>query len=315
MHKRDARATGVRSTVEHEPLTTVENPIALVLGGGGARGLAHIGVVKAMEESGVPIDMIVGTSVGALGAGAYAMDPDWKHVREKSFAFLRSKGFAKYGKGLTDSATGQKKRPPHRIKMFLLKWGALTALLARRSLFPHKKLRDGIEHVIPDATFADTTIPAAFVALDLKSAKEVVLRTGSLRKAALASASLAGFFPPVTIGDWQLVDPSPVSSVPVSIARSLGAAGVIAVDIRSRVLPSEGIDSGADAVFRVAAMASERSNDVLVQSADVVIAPDVAKTYWSDFHNLDGHVEEGERAALEVMPAIRDLLARLGRAR
>jgi NTE family protein len=288
------------------------NPIALVLGGGGARGLAHIGVLKAIEERRVPVDFIVGTSVGACSA-VYALRPDWRYVRDLAFDVLKTKGLAKLGKGLTDSATGRKRRAPNRVKMFVLKWLALTVLLARRGLASRKRLAGLVDGIIPDATFAQTKIPLAIVALDLNSGKEVVITEGSLRKAALASANLAGFFPPMDWGEHRLVDPSPVSSVPVDIARELGAAGVIAVDIRSRVMPSTDAGSGADTVFRIAAMASERSNDAQVAHADVVVAPDVGSTYWSDFSNLQAHVDEGERAALRVMGEIDALMLKLGR--
>jgi NTE family protein len=305
----------------HRPLCATTDPVALVLGGGGARGLAHIGVFKALQEHRIPVDMIVGTSIGAFGAALYGLRPDWTYVRDTTVAFLTSKGFAKYGKWLTGSVTGRAARPRRGIRKFLRKralrvaqWVALQKLLMCRSLVARRRLREGVHGIVPDATFAETKIPVAMVALDLHSAHEVVLREGSLREGALASASLAGFFPPVRRGEWLLVDPSPVSSIPVGIARALGASVVIAVDIRSRVLPIDEMDSGAEAVLRIAAIASERSNDVEVEGADAVIAPGVADTFWSDFHNIDGHIAAGDEATRAALPAIRDALGRIGRA-
>lgn len=297
-----------------EPLSDVEKPVALALGGGGARGIAHIGVLKVLQEEGVPLDMLVGTSIGALGVALFGLEPDWKFVRERVFTSLRKKAFAKYGKGLSDSATGASTPGLFkRAKLFFLKSAALQILLAKKGLVSPKRLSEAICSICPDKTFADVKIPVAIVALDLKTGTEVVLREGGLQRAVVASASLAGFFPPVKLGGHLLVDPSPVSSVPVDAARRLGAACVIAVDIRSRVMPVDAVRSGADAIFRVAAMASERANDAQLARADVVIAPSVGKTYWSDFRDLDGHVEAGERAAREALPAIRELLAGLGR--
>jgi len=297
-----------------EPLVTTPNPIALALGGGGARGIAHIGIFKVLQEEGVPFDMIVGTSIGAMGAALWGLEPDWKWARDRIFVSLRKKGFAKYGKGLTDSATGAAKHGFFkRAKLFFMKFAALQVLLARKSLVSRRRLSGAIASIVPDKTFADLKVPAAAVALDLKTGTEVVIREGSLRDAVVASASLAGFFPPVQWGEGLLVDASPVSSVPVDAARRLGAAGVIGFDIRSRVMPTDKISSGADAVFRIAAIASERTNDDQASRADVSISPAVGDTYWSDFHNLEAHVEAGERAAREKLGEVREMLARLGR--
>jgi NTE family protein len=295
-----------------EPLTTVEKPVALVLGGGGARGMAHIGVFKALEEERVPIDMIVGASIGAFGAALYGLSRDWRFLQERSLEFLNSKGFKKYGKGLTEDVSGRRRRASP-IKSLLMKGGALVLLAARKSLVPHSKLREAVDGLIPDKRFADLQMPIAVVALDLKTCKDVVIREGSLRDACALSANLAGFFPPQSYDGKLMVDPSPVSSVPVDAALDLGAAAVIAVDIRSKLEPVEKIASGVDTVFRVAAMASDRVNEAQIARADAVITPGVAGTYWSDFRDVDAHVNEGERAAREAMPEIRRVLAELGR--
>jgi NTE family protein len=300
-------------TKDIEPLTNVEKPIALVLGGGGARGMAHIGVFKALEEEGVPIDMIVGASIGAFAASLYGLTRDWRYLKERTVEFLNSKGFKKYGKGLTDDISGRK-RQAYRFMPFIQKAGALVILAARKSLVSHKRMREAVDGLIPDKLFADSQIPLAVVALDLKACEEVVIRQGSLRDACALSANLAGFFPPQVYNDKLVVDPSPISSVPIDAAHSLGAAAVIAVDIRSKLEPIDKIASGVDAVFRVAAMACDRANETQIARADVVITPGVSGTYWSDFRDVDAHIAEGERAARDVMPQIKSVLKKLGRA-
>ena len=128
-----------------EPLVTTPNPIALALGGGGARGIAHIGIFKVLQEEGVPFDMIVGTSIGAMGAALWGLEPDWKYVRDRVFASLKKRGFAKYGKGLTDSATGAAKHGLFkRAKLFFMKFAALQILLARKSLVARRRLSGAI---------------------------------------------------------------------------------------------------------------------------------------------------------------------------
>ena len=295
-----------------EPLTTVEKPVALALGGGGARGMAHMGVLKVFQEERVPVDMIVGASIGAFAASLYGLTRDWRELRKRTVEFLNSKGFKKYGKGLTEDVSGRKRRV-NPIKSALMKGGALVLLAAKRGLFPHKRIREAVDGIIPDKQFADSKIPIAIVALDLKTCEEVVMRDGSLREACALSANLAGFFPPQPHDGRLIVDPSPVSSVPVDIARSLGAAAVIAVDIRSKLEPVDRIASGVDAAFRVAAVASDRANETQIARADAVITPGVEGTYWSDFKDVDAHIAEGERAAKATMPEIMRVLEGLGR--
>lgn len=288
--------------------------IALALGGGGARGIAHIGVMKVLEERAIPVDMIVGTSIGAIGAALYGLEPNWRYVQERVFSFLRSKGFAKYGKGLTDSAlAGTRTGPFTRVKLFLKRSLALQAMLVKKSLISRKRLAEAIASIIPDKTFSDTVFPCAVVCLDIRTGEEVIIREGSLRQAVIASASLAGFFPPVERDGRLLVDPSFVSSVPVHASRKLGAGAVIAVDIRSRVMPLKGTPSAAETVLRISALACERANDAQVELADVVISPEVGSTYWSDFHNLEAHVERGVAAAEKALPKLQKMLAQLGR--
>ena len=295
------------------PLSDRENPVALVLGGGGARGMALIGVFKVLQEENVPIDMMVGTSVGALAVSLFGFYRDWNKLRELTLEFVKSKGFAKYGKGLTDDVAGRAGRRSGRLKASLMKGAALMLLLLRKGLVSPRRMREAVDAVVPDKTFADLEIPGAVVLLDLVKCEEVIVREGSLREACAMSANLAGFFPPYKRGERLFVDASPVSSVPVDAARRLGAAAVIAVDLRSELRPTRYIPTGADAAFRVMAIASDRANALQIERADVVISPPVEDTYWSDFHSLDAHVEAGESAARDAMPEIRGLLARVDR--
>jgi len=297
-----------------EPLCDTERPIALAVGGGGARGIAHIGVFKVLLEERVPIDMMVGTSVGAFAVALFGLDPDWRKWRDVAFDYLARRGFAKMGKNLVNPRAEKKPGLLSQAGLYLAKSLALQFLAAtNRGLFSSERMRQIVDGICPDLTFEDARIPTAIVAFDIVRGEEVVFRTGRLRPAIRASANLIGFFRPMRSGGMLLVDPSPVSSVPVDISRELGAAAVIGVDIRSRVTPQADIPSTADAILRLAAMACERANDEQIARADIVIAPGVGETYWSDFRDLGAHVAEGERAARAALPGIRGMLERLGR--
>ncbi|HHN47051.1 MAG TPA: patatin-like phospholipase family protein [Planctomycetes bacterium] len=283
---------------------------ALALGGGGARGMAYIGIFRVFEEAGIRPDVLVGTSIGALAACMWSHYGDWRRVREKSVEFLQNRRFRKYGAGL--GLEMKDARPG-----FLRKCGIWARRLAhaprfflRGGLFSPEGLRAAVAEALPDVRLEELAVEVAVVTLDLVSGREVVLQNGSARDACAASANLAGFFPPVRDGERLLVDCSSVASIPVAAARSLGADKVAAVDIRSPIpdVDRRSIKSALNAVLRLGVIASDRANASQLAAADVVIRPDVGDVFWSDFRDMERLEAEGERAAREALPAIRQAL-------
>lgn len=283
-------------------------PLALVLGGGGARGIAHLGVFEVLEREGVRPDLLVGTSIGALGAALYGLEPDAAAVAERVLGYLRSSGFAAYGKGMTGSG-----EPGFVGRQWLnfKRAAALGIMSFRGGLVNPRRLREAIEGVLPDRNFSDCAVPAHITAFDVLAAKVVVLGSGSLRDAVTASCNLAGFFPPVNRDGCYFCDPSPLASVPVIPAKQAGAARVIAVDIRAEIPPATAAapaPTGTDVVMRLTAAASIKAGQVDLLEADVIIKPEVGELFWSDFSALDELVAAGRRATLEKMDEIRALV-------
>ena len=125
--------------------------LALVFGGGGARGMAHIGVWKVLQEEGIRPDLLVGASVGALAAAEFGLDQDWKVVAERSRAYMRVSGFGKYGTKPTLSSTERRRRGPYtRMKEAALKLAAVPLLVLRKSLIKRRRLLKVIESSLPD---------------------------------------------------------------------------------------------------------------------------------------------------------------------
>lgn len=272
--------------------------------------MAHIGVWKALQEEGIRPDLLVGASVGALAAAEFGLDPDWKVVAERSQAYMRTRGFGKFGTRISRSPDEKRRRGwAVRVKEAALKLVAMPLLVLKRSLIGRRRLANVIESCLPDKSFADCRIPVAAVATDILSAREVIITEGSLRKAVCASASLVGLFPPYAWGDWLLVDASPVAAVPVDAARKLGAEKVIAIDLRSPVPLPDAKMSAVDAIIRMAVLATDRATGEQVARADVVIKPEVGDVYWSDIKSLDGLIEAGERAARARLSEIKKLVA------
>jgi NTE family protein len=290
----------------------MEPKICLALGGGAARGLAHLGVLKVFEDAHVPIHMIAGTSLGAMMGGLYATKPDAAYWMERVEQFLRS--FVSRKRRLEFI---RKLEQPNNHNhgffndmSFLIRKGYFWGVTATQSAFvAEQEYRDLIYPLIPDISIEQTTIPFACVATDIRNGKRVMYTTGSLRTAISASCALPGIFPPVEDNGMLLVDGGWVERVPVICAWEMGADIVIAVDVSSDVELFEE-KSGLDIVLRADAVTRIYLNEILVRNADVVIHPAVGGTHWADFSNPKEMYKQGETAALEKLISIRTLMHR-----
>ncbi|MDO8525177.1 MAG: patatin-like phospholipase family protein [Candidatus Omnitrophota bacterium] len=173
--------------------------VALVLGGGSARGLAHIGVLKVLDREAFHIDMIVGTSMGSLIGAAYSLGTPISTMEEKAYSFSANK--------------------------------LLDPTIPTMGLLAGEKLEAAIGGLIDNKTFADCKIPFTVVTTNIETGEEVVYQSGELKKIIRASCSWPGIFNPVSIDGKMLVDGGIKNSVPIRIARALGAEYVLAVDV------------------------------------------------------------------------------------
>lgn len=177
--------------------------VALVLGGGGARGMSHIGVLKALEEADIKIDMVVGTSIGALLGSCYALGQSAKDLEIEALSLTKRKAIKEL----------------------------LDITLPKQSLLAGKKAHQYIDRLIKKANFENTKIPVMVVATNLADGMPVLLTKGDLADAIQASISVPGVFPPIKIGETYLVDGGVASPTPVGEALDWGADVVIAVDL------------------------------------------------------------------------------------
>jgi NTE family protein len=290
----------------------MEPKICLALGGGAARGLAHLGVLKVFEDAQVPFDMIVGTSLGAMIGGVYASQPDAAYWMGRVEQYLRSFRSRKTRLEFLQRL----EQPETRNRGFfsdmanLIRKGYFWGVTATKPAFiSEKEYEDFIYPLIPDINIEDTKIPFACVATDIRNGKRVVFRSGPLRRAISASCALPGIFPPVADGDMLLVDGGWVERVPVRCAREMGADIVIAVDV-SREIGRFEDKFGLDVVLRADAVARIYLNELLLQEADVAIHPSVGDTHWADFSKPRELYRLGEAAALEKLVSIRTVIHR-----
>mgnify|MGYP005846843587 CR=1 FL=1 len=282
--------------------------IGLALGGGGARGLAHIGALKVLEREGVPLDLIVGTSMGALVGAAYAVEPDAKALEKKVIDFLleggkRSAGFKRLGK--LQPFSPQKAGFLHRVARVAEKHVFLSFAILKKALVSEEDMHALMAVFLPDMDLKDTLIPFAASTVDLVTGKEVILKVGPLIPAVMASCAVPGFMPPVAQDGMVLVDGAVLDPVPVEAAKAAGAGVVIAVDVGSCLCRVPPIEDGIDVINRATEVMSFCLNSRSCERADLVIEPDVKRIPWTGFSCYEDLIREGEKAAERKMEEIR----------
>jgi NTE family protein len=252
--------------------------IALVLGGGAARGFAHVGVIKALEAQGIVPDIVVGTSAGALVGGLYAAGFSGFEL-QKLVLQLEESQFSDWS-------------------------------LPDRGLLKGEALQNFVNNVVGQRPMEKFGKLLAVVATDLNSGEPIVFRTGNTGMAIRASSSVPGLFQPVAINGREYVDGGLVSPVPVRIARSLGADFVIAVDISFR--PQFGkTGSTIDVLMQTFSIMGQSISRRELPEADVVIRPHTPDLRATDFQDRHLAVLEGERAVAAILPELKAKLAKL----
>jgi NTE family protein len=269
--------------------------IALALGGGGARGLAHIGVLKVLEKEGFKVRAVAGTSMGGVIAAAFASGLSPQEIAESADGLDI--------KGMLELRTGGP------------------------SVFGLNRIQAWLENLLGDRTFEDLLIPLAVTATDLTTCREVVLTEGKVVKAVMATIALPGLFPPQGFGESRLVDGGTLDPVPVLPARSLSAQPVVAVvlspaaerwpETRSpslmESLPWAQLVSRlrvvqAIEVFQQTLEITFRMHTELRLSLDkpeVLVRPDVWDVGLFDDPSLPYMIDKGQLAMLEALPALR----------
>jgi len=282
--------------------------IGLALGGGGARGLAHIGVLKVLENERVPLDLIVGTSIGALVGGAYASGTNPYELQQKVESYLNSNEFRSSAiKAFEKAHTKGELGLAHKIQTYLKNYFYLIQAMFKPGILPIEDFEATINYFIPDIPIEETRIPFRAVATDLMSGEEIVFSRGSLRQAVMASCAVPGAIAPLRDGEKLLSDGGIICLVPSSVARREGAEIVISVALAPSMKPEE-LQNVVDVYYRVSEIMGQRLKNYELKNADVVILPEVGDLHWSNFSEAMNLVEEGEKAAKEKIDEIRAYL-------
>ena len=276
--------------------------------------MAHLGVLCALERGGITIDLLAGTSMGALVASAYALSPKCNFVVERFRRYLESEEFKRTNPEFLH-VHNHEEAPRYegifqRFASFIKKGFFYSQSLTKRAPISEENFSQNINFLLDDVEIQETQIPLAIVALDLKSAKEVVMREGSLRTAVKASCAIPGILPPIKIDDRELVDGGWIDRVPIRPARELGADLVIGVDVAEVLDDAEEFNTGLGIVLRTNDISRLALTQIQLKEADVVICPEVYGIHWSDFGHLDECLRAGEQATREKLDEINSLVKR-----
>lgn len=268
-----ALSDSASSTAATQPIR-----IGLALGGGAAKGFAHIGVIKMLEANGFTPTVLSGTSAGSVVGALYASGMNAFELQEKAVALDETK-----------------------IRDLQLSSGGLVL---------GQKLEDYVNEMVQRKPLDQLPKPFVAVSTRLEDGERTVFARGNTGQAVRASSSIPGVFQPVSIGKYHYVDGGIVSPVPVDAARQLGADIVVAVDISNKAR-GKAPDNMLGALNQSIAIMGQKLGQAELARADIIIRPKVLDIGAADFSQRANAIVEGEKAALAVMPQLRERVAKL----
>lgn len=283
--------------------------IGLALGGGGARGLAHIGVLRAFEEESIPVDVLAGTSIGALVGGAFASGISSGEMSDLVDSFLESPTFQDSAlKSIKEVQESKRLSLTQKIQAFFKNRIILAQAMFRPGILHAEDFQAMIDYFLPDIDMEQLRIPFVAVATDLISGYPVAISRGSLRKAVMASCAVPGAVPPVEDDGKLLSDGGIVTLVPTAIVRELGAEFVVGVTVGSENRMDDEIKTAMDVYVRATNIMGFHLEQGDLKEADTVIRPDVGNLHWTDFLLARDLIREGEKATREHMADVKKAL-------
>ena len=249
--------------------------LGIALGGGAARGMAHIGVFKVMEREGIRFDLVAGNSAGSIVGALYAAGLSWREMYDFAGSI----------------------RP-------------LDILRKRVRLSIHSgQIEEIVKRALGDTTFDDLILPFTAIAVDIHTGDLIRLKQGPVAKAVRASCSVPGVFTPTPWEDMLLIDGGTLNSVPADVAREMGAERVVGVNLnhdrRNGTYSNNRMQILLAAINMMMSVNAERG----IRASDVMISPDLSEYKYHRLDNLSDLVERGEAAAEKALPQIEKILA------
>jgi NTE family protein len=279
--------------------------VGLVLGGGGARGGAHVGVLRVLEEMRIPIDAIVGTSMGAIVGGLYAAGTSAEQI-ERQLATIEWSTILDAKPPRREIEYRRKQDDPHLLVKFELGFQGGRFRFPTGVIAAHRPNLLLKLLTLPAAAVTDFNalrVPFRAVATDIGTGQMVVLDHGDLPSAILASMSIPAVFPPVLMEGRYLVDGGVVRNLPIDVVRDMGVDIVIAVDVGTMLSRAEDLSSAVDVYAQTLTIFTRGNADAQlrdIRSGDVLISPDLGTISSTDFHLIARAIDAGRDAANSI---------------
>lgn len=246
--------------------------LGLALGGGAARGIAHIGVLKVLQEEDIPVCCVAGTSIGSIIGALFCAGKRWEEIWEISQE---------------------------------IRWGELVqATFSGMGLVKSNRLEKLITSQIGEIDFDDLKIPLTAVAVDIVTAQPVYLNSGSVAQAVRASASIPGIFEPLIIDERMLVDGGVCDNLPADVVREMGARTVLAVDLNSESSDGEKPKNLIDVTFQTFSVLMWNTSRAGRRNADILLQPDITHIGFHDLGKAEELFAAGETAARDALPRL-----------
>lgn len=286
----------------------------LALGGGGARGIAHLGVLRVLEREKIRPSLIIGTSIGAIIGGMYAQTLDTHECEERIERLFKSDFFTKIG---LDFFVLEDYVDRHTFFDQLINKAkrnyVLSKTITRESALPEAIMREALSYLIDDMDITGCRIPMKAVATDIRNGDVVVVKSGSLTTAVTASASIPALTTPVVINGRMLVDGGAACITPVVPAKRVSDDPVVAVDVWKTITHQKLPSRGLGMLFRAGEITQVSLNRLLVEQADVIMQPAVQEYSWVKFSLYKELIQKGMDAAEKTLPEIEKAEKKAGR--
>lgn len=285
------------------------NPrIGVALGAGGAKGLAHIGVLQVLQESGLYIAQVSGTSIGAIIGAMYSETLDAFEIQSRFKTLIESDLYK--NSGLSRLVKNQDREASFwdQVLTKIRERLALNLAQSRQALFKSERLLEALQMLIHINDFRQGQFPFIAVATDLLTGNEIPMCTGDLLQAVLSSASIPGYFPPVPHQKMLLSDGAICCPVPVHYARCCDPSIIIGSATPPRLQEHKPIQNAVEIMIRSEEINNHYLSKLQMLNADVQIYPETNNVQWNEFERLDEMVERGREAAQAVLPQIKKAL-------
>lgn len=278
--------------------------ICIALGSGGARSLAHIGVLQIFQEENIVIKKIAGTSAGAVVGAVFAETNDAFETQERFKTLLKSNAYERSGLGTLKDHTVHGANFWEQITTRIKGMIALSIAQSKLGVLRNKYLKECLEILTFSKDFSQLQIAFSAMATDLVSGCGVEIATGDIIKGLNATSAIPGFFPPVKIGDHLLVDGAVTCPVPVEHCAIDRDSVIVAVHVPSQIISGYQPENALDVMVRAEEISMRNLDQVKTARADIHIFPDIKDVGWNELHRLDEMVAEGRKAARKMLPQI-----------